>query len=198
MDVLVGRLDRRPTLPNIGGVLRGASMAAMSRLVQRALILPLAVVSCGCVSRPTPPEATWSEEPPPWPAPRHAISWIEASGVPAQDLGDDSDPWVLDLVVTVDGSEVEVPAFIGVDRLRAVQAPVHTHESGGVVWLEGEENRDMTLGNFFDLWGVRFDEGCVGAACEGLAVRADGEPVDDPRGLRLRGVELVTVDVHSV
>lgn len=97
--------------------------------------------------------------------------------------------------VTVDGAPVEVPAHIGVDRLRAVQAPVHTHEAGGEVWLEGEGNRDTTLGQFFTLWGVRFDEDCLGAACGGVTVLADGERVDDPAALILRGNQLVEVSV---
>lgn len=155
-----------------------------------ALMLPAVT---GCVSRPDPEPAVMRESAPPWDAPRDAVSYIEAAGLPEQPLDTDSDPWILDLEVTVDGEPVEVPAYIGVDRLRAVQAPVHTHDVPGEVWLEGEGNRDVTLGQFFTLWGVRFDGDCLGDACGDVVVTADGEPVDDPAGFVLRGAGTVSV-----
>lgn len=40
--------------------------------------------------------------------------------------------------------------------------------------------RDFTLGDFFDIWGVRFDGHCVGGACDGggrtLSVFVNGQP----------------------
>ena len=92
------------------------------------------------------------------------------------------------------GHVSEVPAYIGADRLRAVQAPVHTHEPGGEVWLEGDGTGTVTLGDFFVLWGVRFDGDCLGASCGGVRVTADGEPVADPVGLVLRGATSITVE----
>lgn len=146
-----------------------------------------------CVARPDPAPAVLRETAPPWDAPRDAVSYIRAAGLPEQPLGTDTDPWVLDLTVTVDGEAVGVPAFIGADRLRAVQAPVHTHDPGGEVWLEGDGNRDITLGEFFTLWGVRFDGECLGAACGGVTVTADGRQVEDPVDLVLRGLTSVSV-----
>ena len=168
---------------------RGSGMRWLAPVLAAALLLG------GCVSRPEPAPAVMRESAPPWDAPRDAISHIRAAGAPELGLGDDADPWILRVEVTVDGAPVEVPAHIGVDRLRAVQAPVHTHEAGGEVWLEGEGNRDTTLGQFFTLWGVRFDEDCLGAACGGVTVLADGERVDDPAALILRGNQLVEVSV---
>lgn len=156
-------------------------------------LLAAALLLGGCVSRPEPAPAVMRETPPPWDAPRDAISNITEAGAPELSLGDDADPWILRIAVTVDGAPVEVPAHIGVDRLRAIQAPVHTHDVGGEVWLEGEGNHDATLGQFFTLWGVRFDDDCLGATCGGVTVLADGQPVDDPAALVLRGLELVEV-----
>lgn len=132
------------------------------------------------------------ESAPPWDAPRDAISYIKAAGLPELSLGDDSDPWIVRLEVEVGGAAVEVPAFIGIDRLRAIQAPVHTHEGNGDVWLEGTGNRDSTLGHVFALWGVRFDDECVGDRC-GMTVTADGESVAAPSTLILRGIKTVRV-----
>ncbi|MCG6566305.1 hypothetical protein C3E87_01475 [Tessaracoccus sp. ZS01] len=157
-----------------------------------------AVLLVGCVSRPEPAPAVQRDTAPPWDAPRDAVSFIRAAGLPELSLGDDADPWILDLAVTVDGAPVEIPAYIGIDRPRAIQAPVHTHDAGGEVWLEGESNRESTLGHFFSLWGVRFDDGCLGAACGSVEVRVDGEPVDgDPTQVLLRDAREIRVVATS-
>lgn len=162
------------------------------------VVLVTVLMLVGCVSRPEPAPAVQRDTPPPWDAPRDAISYIQATGLPELSLGDDSDPWILDLAVSVDGEAVEVPAFIGIDRPRAIQAPVHTHDTGGEVWLEGQGNRESTLGHLFELWGVRFADGCLGAACGSLTVRVDGEVVDgDPAEVLLREAKLVEVDAVS-
>lgn len=162
----------------------------------RKILVVLAVLLLGaCVSRPDPAPAVMRDSPPPWDAPRDAISHIDAAGLDQRPLGEDTDPWVLRLRVDVAGEEVQVPAMIGVDRLRAVQAVVHTHDEGGDVWLEGEDNEVATLGHFFTLWGVAFDGECLGAHCAGLTVLADGEEVEDPVGLVLRGHQTVEVSV---
>lgn len=163
----------------------------------KLLILISVLLLMGCVSRPDPQPAVMRDTPPPWDAPRDAISYIREESLPELSLGDDTDPWVLRIEVAVDGEAVDVPAHIGVDRLRAVQAPVHTHEPGGDVWLEGDGNRESTLRHFFALWGVRFDDGCLGAACGGVEVLADGDPVDSPQDLILRGIKTVEVSANS-
>ncbi|MDO5737020.1 MAG: hypothetical protein Q4P15_11150 [Propionibacteriaceae bacterium] len=159
------------------------------------LLVPLLLV--GCVSRPDAAPATMSTGAPPWTAPRDAISHIRAAGLPELGLDSDSDPFILKIRVSVDGQDVPLPAFIGIDRLRAIQAPVHTHESSGDVWLEGDGNREVDLGQFFTLWGVRFDDGCLGGACEDLSVIADGETVEDPASLVLRGHDVIEVSART-
>ncbi|MDO5678291.1 MAG: hypothetical protein Q4G35_12380 [Propionibacteriaceae bacterium] len=167
--------------------------------MRRLLVaLVTVVLLVGCVSRPEPAPAVQRDTPPPWDAPRDAIAYIQAAGLKELTLGDDADPWILDLEVTVDGERVEIPAFIGIDRLRAIQAPVHTHDPGGEVWLEGAENRESTLGHLFGLWGVRLSDGCLGAACGSVTVTVDGEELDtDPTSLLLRGAKLIRVDATS-
>lgn len=159
-------------------------------------LLVVAVLVAGCVSRPDPDPAVIRETPPPWDAPRDAISYIQAAGLPELPLDEDSDPFIVRVEVVYDDEAVELPPFIGVDRLRALQAPVHTHESTGDVWLEGTGNREVTLGQFFAVWGVRFDERCLADACGGLSVLADGEPVEDPVSLVMRGNELIQVSAE--
>lgn len=159
----------------------------------RNLLVVAVLLLTACVSRPDPEPATMREAAPPWDAPRDAISYIDAAGLEQRPIGEDTDPWILTLEVTVDGEPVEVPAMIGVDRLRAVQAVVHTHDAGGDVWLEGPDNQVATLGHFFTLWGVHFSDDCLADRCGSLTVLADGEPVADPVGLTLRGHQVVEV-----
>ncbi|MFV0427993.1 MAG: hypothetical protein ACK5KO_00975 [Arachnia sp.] len=165
--------------------------------MRRLWPLVAVVVVTGCVARPDPDPAVMSSAAPPWEAPRDAVSYIEAAGFAELPLDTDQDPYSVDVDVLVDGVAVDLPAYIGVDRLRAVQAPVHTHDATGDVWLEGEGNRQATLGQLFTLWGVKFDAQCLGAACGGVVVTADGEPVSDPVGLVLRDHESITVSAVS-
>ena len=65
---------------------------------------------------------------------------------------------------------------------------MHTHDTTGQVWLEGRSIDQITLGQFFTVWGVRFDSGCLGAACDQVRVTADGEPVADGAALKLAEV----------
>jgi hypothetical protein len=158
-------------------------------LVTAALALPLAA----CVKQAEPDPAEIRATMPPWPAPRDAVSYIDVAGLPRLPLNASDDPHVLTLEVSVAGQQVEVPAYVGIDRLRAVQAPCHTHDTSGTVWVEGSSGRDVTLGQFFDVWGVRMTVTCLGATCGTVSVTADGAPVSSPRDVWLRDVGRVVV-----
>lgn len=139
---------------------------------------------------------------PPWDAPRDAVSYIEATGLEVLASGYlATSQTVAQLLVTIDGQEVEVPAYVGIDRVRNVEAPLHTHQDDGTIWVEHpREAPETTVGEFFDLWGVRFDERCVGAACTGLTVRVDGKPIpadQDPRAIEWTTDLVVQIDARS-
>jgi hypothetical protein len=151
---------------------------------------------------PTPAAAEQRTSPPPWNAPRDAISNIEATGLEVLASGyRPTATLVADLKITVDGKSVEVPAFIGIDRIRNVEAPLHTHANDGTIWVEHPtELPTTTLGQFFDLWGVRFDEDCLGAACKTIIVRVDGKELDrgaDPRDVEWKADRVIEVDATS-
>ena len=135
--------------------------------------------------------------PPPWDAPRDAISYIEAAGLTAEPLNTKGETHIVSMTVEVDGWRVPIPAYVGVDRLRAQQAAVHTHDTTNQVWLEGRDIDPITLGQFFTVWAVRFDGRCLGAACGEVTVMADGQPILDPVYLRLAQVKQVTVTARS-
>jgi len=80
----------------------------------------------------------------------------------------------------VHGQKVPVPAEIGVTS--GITSPLHTHDATGVIHVESSEPRTFTLGEFFDVWGVRLTQSCLGAYCDGdegtLRVFVNGEPID--------------------
>lgn len=146
------------------------------------------VLLAGCVPAAAPSPAVISSAAPPWPAPRDGVSYIDAAGMPRLPYNDTDDPHTFTMTITRNGQPVHVAAHIGMDRVRAWQAPVHTHDTSGVVWLEGNGNRDVTLAQFFEVWGVRFTSSCLGDVCGTLTVTADGQPVADPGSFVLRNV----------
>ena len=123
----------------------------VERAAARAAVIIVLLVLTSCVRQATPAPAEQRTTPPPWNAPRDAISYITAAGLEAQPISNENSR-VVKLRITVDGAPVEVPANVGIDRVRALQAPVHTHDTSGQVWLEGRETEAVTLGQFFTVW----------------------------------------------
>jgi len=164
------------------------------RLLAMAL---LSALLAGCVAKAAPAPAELRQTSPPWPAPRDGIAYFDLAGVPASRLDDRSNQRVLTVSIRIDSNAVPLVPNIGIDRPRALQAPAHTHDDSGTVWLEGQGSAEVTLGQFFTVWGVRFDGRCLGAACGGVTVTADGSPVTDPIGLRLAQVADVQIDAAS-
>jgi hypothetical protein len=159
-------------------------------------VIIVLLVLTSCVRQATPAPAEQRSTPPPWGAPRDAISYITAAGLEAQPLSNENSH-VVELRITVDHAPVEVPASVGIDRVRALQAPVHTHDTSGQVWLEGRETDAVTLGQFFTVWGVRFDDQCLGSACGTLVVTVDGKVSSAPRELRLAASRTIDITATS-
>ena len=104
--------------------------------------------------------------------------------------------------VFVHGEQVDVPTDIGVDRDADppdVQS-LHTHEGSGTVHMESQSIYPFTLGEFFDVWGVRLSESqtetCLGGYCEDgestLRVFEEGVELDGP----IRDVRLLDQTVY--
>ncbi|MFT4226851.1 hypothetical protein [Micropruina sp.] len=161
------------------------------RGLSTVLALVVAVLLAGCGGQSSgavagPP--VLRDTPPPWPALRDGLAQIRAAGLEPSRLDDTTNQRRFTLTLTVDGQAVPLVPYIGMDRPRALQGPAHTHDDTGVVWLEGRGADQVTLGQFFTLWGVRFDDKCLGSTCGTIAVRADGKPVDKPVTLKLATV----------
>lgn len=61
--------------------------------------------------------------------------------------------------------QLPVPASIGINQAARFISPVHTHDRSGVIHVESPVTQEFTLGQFFDVWGVRFDKECLGGYC---------------------------------
>ena len=100
----------------------------------------------------------------PWPPEyAHLSERIAALGLPAQDGTAFHVHQHLD--VSVDGTAVQVPQLIGAETQTQAFAPIHTHDSTGVIHLESPIVRTFTLGDVFGVWGVYFTPDCLGAYC---------------------------------
>ena len=129
--------------------------------------------------------------PAPWPPETSQLgARLAAIGLPALTAEGEALHTHQHLDLYDDGQPVPVPADIGINVAAGYLAPIHTHDATGTIHVESPVVRDFTLGDFFDIWGVRFDGNCVGGACEGggrmLSVFVNGQPFGgDPRSLIL-------------
>ena len=103
------------------------------------------------------------------------------------------------LDVRINGSPVAIPAGIGIDESAGFISPIHTHDTSGIIHVESDTVRDFTLGEFFDIWGVRFTKDSIGgytaSATSTLAVYANGSLVTgDPRNLVLTEHQEIVIE----
>ena len=68
-----------------------------------------------------------------------------------------------DLEMIIDGKAQIIPANIGI--LPGVMRPIHTHDAGGELHMEGPCKRDFKLGDFFAIWGKKFNSQCIFDKC---------------------------------
>lgn len=101
------------------------------------------------------------------------------------------------LAVYVRGSQLSLPANIGIDPSKPLteMAGLHTHDSSGVIHVENAAN--PTLGQFFEVWGVPFSSTQLGPnhAKNGDVVRmwVDGKASQAFAALRLEDGQQIVV-----
>ena len=102
------------------------------------------------------------------------------------------------LDIFVNGQPVPVPALIGINQAAGFISPIHVHDTSGIIHVESPIQQTFTLGQFFDIWGVRLTKDCVGGYCatatSTLKVYANGTLYQgDPRVLSLTEHEEIVV-----
>ena len=66
------------------------------------------------------------------------------------------------LDIFIHGKSVDVPAGIGINEGAGFISPIHVHDTTGVIHVESPTVQTFTLGQFFDIWGVKFLKGTIG------------------------------------
>lgn len=100
------------------------------------------------------------------------------------------------LYVYVGGEAVTVPTNLGISA--SAVSPLHTHDELGTLHVESAAVQDFTLGQAFDVWGVRLDADCLGGHCRSadaqVRVFSGGEEMTgDPRAVVLEDMSAVVV-----
>lgn len=88
------------------------------------------------------------------------------------------------LFIYVNGKPITIPANFGIDPQGRFLAPLHTHDTTGVIHMESEKAYPFTLGEAIDIWGVKFTDTQLGAYKAGvdgnvLQLWANGKQVTD-------------------
>src|SRR4029450_9131283 len=138
--------------------------------------------------------------PAPWPANTKDLeARLSAIGLPALSAEGTELHIHQHLDLYVNGTKQVVPAEIGIiTSPQVVFSPLHTHVTSGIVHVESPTVRSFTLGEFFDVWGVRFTPTCIGGYCtqgdRTLRVYVDGQlATGDPTTLELFAHEEIVV-----
>jgi hypothetical protein len=101
------------------------------------------------------------------------------------------------LQLFINGKNVSVPAQIGIDPQGQFLAPLHTHDTSGVIHMESSQTYPFTLGQFFNVWGVDFTSTQLGGYHVGngsvLSIYVNGKPVVNGPGYVLKPHDLVIV-----
>ena len=177
-----------------------ATLVVLTAYVVVPLAIAVALVARGGDERP-PAAVAGSSSPSglpglqtgeaPWVAEQeHLPRRLAAVGIPFSNMEGTAVHVHPSLAVFVDGESVEVPRDIGISYAKQAMAALHTHDAEGTIHVESPTVRDYTLGQFFDTWGVRLTEDCVGAYCSGggkrLQLFVDGKRFAvDPRNAKL-------------
>lgn len=127
----------------------------------------------------------------PWPAEiAHLAERLRAIGLPALGSEGVASHIHQHLDIFVNGVSVAISAGIGINPSANFISDVHVHDGTGVIHVESPVVQPRTLGEFFDVWGVRFTKDCIGGYCatasSTLAVYDNGALVaGNPRALVL-------------
>jgi hypothetical protein len=103
----------------------------------------------------------------PWPANNRALlhARLEAVGIPALKAEGQRLHIHQHLDIAVRGKVYAAPAGIGIDHHGRFISPLHTHDFSGITHVESPTVRTFTLGQWFDVWGLRFSTTCLGGYC---------------------------------
>lgn len=131
------------------------------------------------------------ETPPPWkPNYKQLPQRVQALGLPG--FNETTFHIHAHLEIFVDGKQEPIPANIGIDPATGFLSPLHTHPVAadnpeGTIHMEADQEYQFTLGQFMNVWGVKFSKDQLGSlkpkGDQKLQVYVNGQPVSDPVNL---------------
>ncbi len=87
------------------------------------------------------------------------------------------------LDILINNQPQAVPEEIGIGT--GFISPIHTHATDGVLHVESPVHKDFHLSQFFDEWGVKFDDSCIAQYCADsshkLIVAVNGKTITNAR-----------------
>ena len=73
------------------------------------------------------------------------------------------------LDIFIHGKAITVPDTIGENNDELFTSILHTEDASGTIHIESPTVGNYTLGQFFDTWGVRLTQNCIGGYCTNAA-----------------------------
>jgi hypothetical protein len=135
----------------------------------------------------------------PWPVElEHLKARLEADKLPALEAEGTVLHTHQHLDIFIDGRPIPVPTGIGINDDEQFISPVHVHDDTNIIHVESPKVERFTLGQFFDIWSVRFDAKCIGGYCaspdKSLQVYVNGKPQKgDPRNIDLKAHQEIVI-----
>ena len=114
-----------------------------------------------------------------------------------------------ELNIAMDNKSLTVPSNIGINSslwsdhsldkygMQAMpemgmssMAPLHTHDDSGIIHVESSINRNYTLGEFLNVWGLKLDDKIVKAT-------VDNKSITNLENIALRDGEKINLDIKD-
>jgi hypothetical protein len=179
---------RRGGMPRLIGLPFVIRRALLAGLLPAVVALAAWAAGCGSSSSATPAGETitgpgLSSAQPPWtPEYAHLSERAHQLGLPP--VGNEKFHIHAILHIYREGLLVPVPPDIGINLAKHTETSLHTHDGTGIIHMETVHPYPFTLGEFFDVWGVKLGPAQVGALTglggDKLHFYVNGKPLSNP------------------
>jgi hypothetical protein len=182
---------------------RRLGQASVGILAAALVVVVVLLVTTGGSTPSKPPLPGLLTSAAPWPANTTDLrDRLRLIGLPALGQGGTVQHTHEHLDIYVDGKKVQVPPDIGIGT--TFLSPLHTHDpavtttsDSATIHVESPTQKTYTLGEFFDVWGVRLTSTCLGSYCTGggksLQAYVNGKLMTDPRAIPLKEHEEIVL-----
>jgi hypothetical protein len=152
-------------------------------------------------SVPADSQLALQDTPPPWkPEYKQLPQRVQAMGLPG--FNETTFHIHAHLEIFVDGKKEPIPANIGIDEAAGFLSPLHTHPTApdnpeGTIHMEADQQYDFTLGQFMNVWGVKFSGSQIGSlkskGDQKLQVYVNGQLAKDPVNVVMQEHDIIVI-----